>query len=95
MSIQSRPLKQTLLTYPAEIPSKLKLSDQEFVREIRFLAAAKLFKLGRLSSGQAARLADMGRVPFLQRLGEIEVAAINLRYEEIEAEINAARDLSG
>lgn len=87
-------LKQAVITYPAEIPPMLKLSDQEFAREFRFLGAAKLFELGRLSSGKAARLAGMDRVSFLYELGRIGVPAINLRDEEVKAEIQAAKDLS-
>ena len=63
------------------------------VEELRFLASAKLFELGRLSSGKAARLAGLDRVEFLQRLGRIGVAAINLADEEVEAEIEAAKAL--
>lgn len=87
--------KQAVITYPAEIPPMLKLSDQEFACELRFLGAAKLFELGRLSSGKAAQLAGMDRVSFLYELNRIGVPAINLRDEEVEAEIQAARDLAG
>jgi predicted HTH domain antitoxin len=76
-----------------DFPQLLKMSDQEFVEEIRFLAAAKLYELGRLSSGKAAQLAGMSRVLFLQQLSQIGVPAINLRDEEIEAEIQAAKEL--
>jgi predicted HTH domain antitoxin len=87
--------KQTMISYPAGLPQLLKLSDLEFARELRFLAAAKLFELGRLSSGKAARLAEMDRVSFLYELARIGVPAINLRDEEIDAEIRAARELGG
>lgn len=95
MASQSETLKQAVITYPAEIPPMLKLSEKEFARELRFLGAAKLFELGRLSSGKAARLAGMDRVAFLYELARIGVPAINLRDEEVEAEIQAARDLAG
>jgi predicted HTH domain antitoxin len=58
-----------------------------------FLQAAKLFELGRLTAGRSARLAEMDRLTFLSELGRIGVPAINLRGEEVEAEIQAARDL--
>ncbi|HEX7183192.1 MAG TPA: UPF0175 family protein [Thermoanaerobaculia bacterium] len=94
MSESSESTKQVVISYPAGIPQMLKLSEGEFAREFRFLGAAKLFELGRLSSGKAARLAEMGRIEFLHALERIGVSAINLRDEEIEAEIQAARELS-
>ena len=87
--------KEAVLSYPAGLPQMLKLSDSEFCREFLFLGAAKLYELGRLSSGKAARLAGMDRVAFLYELKRIGVPAINLRDEEVEAEIEGARELAG
>ena len=95
MGGQSETKKQAVLPYPAEIPSMLKLSDSDFARELLFLAAAKFYELGRLTAGKAARLAGMNRVQFLYELERIGVAAINLRDEEIGAEIEAAREFAG
>ena len=95
MSGPANSIKQATITYPAEIPPMLKLSDQEFARELRFLGAAKLFELGRLSSGKAAQLAGMDRLAFLYELNRIGVPAVNLRDGEVEAEVQAAKDLAG
>jgi predicted HTH domain antitoxin len=88
-------MKELVLTYPDGLPQSLKLSDREFTEEVRFLAAAKLYELGRLSSGRAAQLADLDRLTFLARLASIGVPAINLREEEVTAELDAARELAG
>ncbi len=82
------------ITYPDGFAQLLKLSEREFAEEFRFLAAAKLYELGRLTAGQAARLAGMDRVPFLSQLSRIGVPAINLQDEEVEAEVQAARELN-
>ncbi|HBL26380.1 MAG TPA: hypothetical protein DD490_06050 [Acidobacteria bacterium] len=95
MRTQPQETKQALISYPAGLPQLLKLSDLQFAEELRFLAAAKLFELGRLTAGKAARLAEMDRVTFLYELGRIGVPAINLRDEEVDAEIQAARELFG
>jgi predicted HTH domain antitoxin len=88
-------MRETVLRYPDGLPQSLKLSDREFAEEVRFLAAAKLYELGRLSSGRAAQFADLDRLAFLTRLAAIGVPAITLRDEEVAAELDAARELAG
>jgi predicted HTH domain antitoxin len=86
--------KTAVITYPEGFPQMLKMSDTEFAAELRFLAAAKLYELGRISAGKAANLSGLERIEFLRRLAQIGVPAINLRDEEIEAEVRAARELA-
>jgi predicted HTH domain antitoxin len=83
-------LAQMTLEYPAELPLLLKTSRREFEAEVRFLAAAKLYELGRISSGKAARMAQMPRVEFLTKLGEYGIPAVNLSGDEVKAEVEAA-----
>ena len=66
------------------------LPRDEFEREARFLLAAKLFELGRLSSGKAAQLCAMGRVEFLVSLRRIGVSMSNLRPEDTDDEVDFA-----
>ena len=87
-------VNKAVLTYPQGFPQMLKMSEGEFVEELRFLAAAKMYELGRLTAGKAAQLAEMKRLDFIYRLGAIGVPAINLRDEEVDAEIAAAQDLA-
>ncbi|MCL7453578.1 MAG: UPF0175 family protein [Anaerolineae bacterium] len=87
-------LKETTITYPQGVPQLLKMSDAEFAGELQFLAAVKLYELGRLSSGKAAELAGMGRVEFLQSLAGVGVPAINLREEEVDLEVSTAKELA-
>lgn len=61
-------------------------SKEEFVREAKFLLALKLFELGRLSSGQAAKLCDMQRIDFLLLLGKMGIAIADLDEAEMERE---------
>ena len=62
-----------------------------FAEEVRFLLAAKLYELGRLSSGQAAKLCGKGRVEFLLSLPRAGVPISNLRAEDADAEIEFGR----
>jgi len=87
-------MKEATITYPDEYPQILKLSDREFAKELSFLAAAKLYELGRFTASQAAKIAEMDRLTFLAHLQRVGVPAINLRDEEVEAEVAAARELA-
>ena len=84
-------MKSVTISYPEELPQTLKLSDEEFAEEVRFLAAAKLYELGKTSSGKAAEIAGLERVAFLGKLGRYKVPAINLQAEEVTREIEAVR----
>lgn len=55
-----------------------------------FLLAAKLYELGRLSSGEAAALAGKSRVAFLFSLNQIGVPMSNLQMEDVKAELDLA-----
>jgi len=78
-----------------EIPEDVLLatgqSRDQFLAEARFALAAKLYELGRLSSGKAAQLSGMDRVTFLLSLHRIGVSALDLDSREIEDEIRYAR----
>jgi len=86
-------MKTVTIPYPEGLPQTLKLSDSEFSAEVRFLAAAKLYELGKMSSGKAAKLAGMDRVSFLRKLGKYKMPAINIQAEEIEKEVKAVKSL--
>ncbi len=71
-----------------DIPEKVLLAERTdeatFGREIRILAAVKLYELGRLSSGRAAELAGMPRVEFLQTLGRYRVCPFEPELHDLE-----------
>jgi len=61
-------------------------SQEEFVREAKFLLALKLFELGRLSSGRAAELCEMPRLDFLLLAGKMGVPVADLDEDEMDRE---------
>ncbi len=57
---------------------------------MRLAAAAKLFGVGRLSSGAAASLAGVPRTVFLARLADYGVASFKTSREELSADATNA-----
>jgi predicted HTH domain antitoxin len=80
------------IEYGDDILFSLGLSDDQFSQEAKFLLAAKLYELGRLTSGQAARLCGRERVDFLMSLPRIGVPVSNLRPEDIQSDIDFAHN---
>lgn len=74
-----------------ELPESLltlsHLSREEFVHDAKFLLVAKMFELGRLSSGKAAEICGMSRVDFLLALGRIGISPIQLDEDELDKEL--------
>ncbi len=87
-------MKTLNIPVPDDLPDVLKMSEEEFRREAQLLLAAKLYELGRLTAGMAARLAGVDRVTFLALLARYHAPAINLTGEEATHEIEAARRLT-
>lgn len=81
-----------IIEYEDDVLLGLGLSPEEFSDEARFLLAAKLYELGRLTSGQAARLSRLDRVTFLVSLARVGIYACNLRGEDAGDELTFGRD---
>jgi predicted HTH domain antitoxin len=86
--------KTVSIPIPASLPHVLRMSDEEFAQEAREVLAAKLYEMGRVSLGIAAEISGMGRLEFLALLGRYGVPAINLKGDDADAEVEAARELA-
>jgi predicted HTH domain antitoxin len=75
------------LDIPEETLISLKTDAESFARDLKLLAAVKLFELGKLSSGGAARLAGMARVEFLLGLRRFQVSPFQITEEELRQDI--------
>ena len=72
-----------IIKYTDDILLSLKEDKQAFEEEARYLLALKLYELGKISSGKAARLAGLSRVEFLMRLGRYKVSPFQVDLDEI------------
>jgi predicted HTH domain antitoxin len=75
---------------PDEVLLSLKETPESLTKVIRMAAAAKLYELGKLSSGRAADLAGLPRVSFLQALGQYDVPIFDLTAEELGQDLRNA-----
>lgn len=75
------------LDIPEETLISLKTDAESFARDLKLLAAVKLFELGKLSSGRAAQLAGLSRVEFLLMLGRYGVSPFHMTEEELQQDI--------
>ncbi len=77
--------QQIVIDVPEKVLLAEKMDADSFARELRILAAVKLYELGRLSSGRAAELAAMPRVEFLLELGRYKVFPFEAELRDLEA----------
>ncbi len=65
---------------------KLELPPEVPVEEARLLLMVKLFETGRLSLGQAAKLAGYSKRAFMELLGKLGVPVFDYPAEDLQEE---------
>jgi predicted HTH domain antitoxin len=76
--------RQVIIDIPEKVLLAEKTDEVSFARELRLLAAIKLYELGRLSSGRAAELAGISRVEFLLTLERYKVFPLETELRDLE-----------
>ena len=84
-------MPQISMDIPDDLLLALREQPSEFTQEMRLLTAIHYLREKRLSLGQAARLAGMNRLDFLDALAARGIPALDLSAEDAAAEIAAAQ----
>ncbi len=79
-------MKSLSIKYPESVLATLNLSTDDFEKEAKLALAVKLFELGRLTSGQAAQLAEIPRFAFLLGCSRYGAHSVQWDDEELKAE---------
>jgi len=74
------------LSIPDETLVAFKVRPEQLGGEIRLAAAVKVYEVGRISSGAAAKLAGIPRTLFLSKLADYGVDTFRLTEQELQQE---------
>jgi predicted HTH domain antitoxin len=76
------------IEYPESLANSLKLKGKEFESEIKISSLVKLFELGKVSSGTAAKVLGITRIDFLDLLAKYKVSALGqFDYDDLREDI--------
>ncbi len=79
------------INYPESLALSLKMEAREFEHEMKTISLVKLYELGKVSSGFAAKILNISRVEFLELLGKYNVSYFSKDIDdEIEIDFRNA-----
>jgi predicted HTH domain antitoxin len=72
--------------YPDYLANAMRMNKSEFEREIKISGLVKLFELGKISSGTAAKVLELSRIEFLELLYKYSVGFLHVEdlYEDLQ-----------
>lgn len=78
----------TVKTLNIELPSTVEIDEKELL----LMLATKLYEKGRLSLGQAAKLAGFSKRAFIEILGSYGVSVFNYSADELDRDLENAKN---
>lgn len=66
-------MAEITIDYPEYLANSMRMNKKDFGKEIKVSALVKLFELGKVSSGTAAKVLNIPRVDFLELLAKYKV----------------------
>lgn len=69
------------VSYPESLANYLRLVDADFKDEMKTVSLIKLYEIGKISSGTAAKILGISRIDFLNKLGKYQVSLFNYKDE--------------
>lgn len=79
------------IAYPESLANCLKLSHSDFKSEIKTSSLIKLYEMGKISSGVAAKVLGISRLDFLELLAKYNVSMLGqLNSTDLTEEIENA-----
>jgi len=82
------------IEYPDEVLWALQKDADEFEAEAKLLLALKLYETGKLTTGLAAKLANVPRINFIFLLGKYGLSPFGETADELEEDLANARRAS-
>jgi predicted HTH domain antitoxin len=80
-------VEELKIKYPTGFEHAVHMTKEEMEQLIRLMAALKMFELGKITSGKAAKLTGMSRAEFLEACGRYRISVFNYPDEEVGEEI--------
>jgi predicted HTH domain antitoxin len=79
------------VNYPKSLAFSLKMENEEFENEMKTISLIKLYEMGKISSGFAAKLLKVNRLMFLDMLQKYNVSYFSNNLEnELETDLKNA-----